>query len=293
MNTLNAILTVASLTLREALRRRVVLAGLLFGLAFLAFFAFGLSEIWRVARSGQEGSSLGNEIGRTFENPQARGLAAETLVMLGLYAVNFLTVAMAVLLPVDTLSGEVQSGSIQTLVTKPTARHGIVLGKWLGHFGLIAAYLLLTAGGVLVIGWAVTGVSMNNIPAAAGLMILQAMVMLSVSIAGGSRLSTLANGVMCFGLFGLGMIGGWIEQIGVTINNDQARNIGIISSLLIPGDALWRMASSLLPSPLFRELPLGPFMNVSTPSTAMVVWAALYTLGAMFVAVRGFASRDL
>src|SRR5437899_11421297 len=77
------------------------------------------------------------------------GLCAFTLA--GLYAVNVLTVMSSVLLPVDTLSGEIQSGVIQTLAAKPIRRAEIVLGKWLGHWLVMAGYLALLAGGVLAI----------------------------------------------------------------------------------------------------------------------------------------------
>jgi ABC-type transport system involved in multi-copper enzyme maturation permease subunit len=68
------------------------------------------------------------------------------MVMAGMYAVNFLTVMMAVLTSVDTLSGEIASGTIHTLVSKPVRRWEILFGKWLGSRH--AAGLPLMAGGM-------------------------------------------------------------------------------------------------------------------------------------------------
>jgi hypothetical protein len=42
--------------------------------------------------------------------------------------VTFLSVAMGALLGADTLSGEIISGTIQTIVTKPVRRSDVVLG---------------------------------------------------------------------------------------------------------------------------------------------------------------------
>ncbi|MCQ3971583.1 ABC transporter permease subunit, partial [Klebsiella pneumoniae] len=52
------------------------------------------------------------------------------------FAANFLSVVLAVVLPVDTLSGEIDSGVIQTIAAKPVPRAEIVVGKWAGHLTL-------------------------------------------------------------------------------------------------------------------------------------------------------------
>ena len=66
---------------------------------------------------------------------------------------------LAVLLPVDTLSGEIASGVIETLASKPVRRSDIVLGKWVAYWSLTAAYLVLIAGGVVVSARAIAGFS--------------------------------------------------------------------------------------------------------------------------------------
>jgi ABC-type transport system involved in multi-copper enzyme maturation permease subunit len=67
------------------------------------------------------------------------------LLMAGLYAVTFLSVAMGALLAADTLAGEINSGSIQTIVAKPVRRSDVVFGKWLGFAGLLGLYAILMA----------------------------------------------------------------------------------------------------------------------------------------------------
>ena len=52
----------------------------------------------------------------------ARSEASNFLLMAGLYAVAFLSIAMGALLGADTLAGEINSGSIQTIITKPLRR---------------------------------------------------------------------------------------------------------------------------------------------------------------------------
>jgi hypothetical protein len=106
-------------------------------------------------------------------------------------------------------------------------------------------------------------------------------------------LSTLANGVLVFGLYGIAFLGGWIEQIGAFIPNQTAINIGILSSLIIPSEALWKRAAYEMQSPLVRALGFSPFSSSSVPSAAMIAYAGLYGLVALLLAIRQFHRRDL
>lgn len=292
---MNRMLTIALLTVQEARRRRVVLAGLIFGLGFLTVFVIGFGLIYRDLQLAPAARSIIPQgVGRNpATSAQTQAIFLEFVAMAGLYAVNFLTVMMAVLTPIDTLSGEIQSGAIQSLVTKPARRHDIVLGKWLGFWVLIAAYLLMMAGGVLLSVKLIGGLNVTNVPLGIGLMLLEATVMLSLSIAGGARLSTLANGVMGFGMFGLAFIGGWIEQIGTLVGNATAENVGVITSLFAPSEAMWRLAAYNMQSPLLRELSFTPFTSASVPSSAMIFWTLGYIVVVLAIGLRGFARRDL
>ena len=73
--------------------------------------------------------------------------------------------------------------------------------------------------------------------------------LLTLALAGGTRLSTLANGVTVFGLYGLAFVGGWMEQIGTLASNATARYIGIGASLLVPSESLWQLASHHMQPP--------------------------------------------
>lgn len=280
---MKGILTISQLTIHEALRKRVLLAALILGLAFLVLFALGFYFMNREVIMTQRGP----------ESVAERGLIYIFLTMAGLYAVNFLMVMMAALLPVDTLSGEIRSGAIQSLVTKPLRRAEIVLGKWLGFWVILAGYLFLMGGGVLVIARVVSQTTPPNIFIGIPLMLLEATFLLTLSIAGGTRLSTLANGVMVFGLFGLAFIGGWIEQIGALFQNETARYIGVIASLLVPSESLWQLAAYNMQPALMRDMNLTPFSLGSPPSNAMVVWAMGYTLIVLLWGLWSFRTRDL
>jgi Cu-processing system permease protein len=278
--------TIALLTFREASRRKILLAALLLGLLFLIVYGLGFHFITVEMEKNLSATELLqlNEI-RNF------------LLMAGMYVVNFLTAIMTVLTSVDTLSGEISTGTIHTIVSKPIRRWEVVMGKWLGFAGMISLYLLLMGGGVMGIIFLRSGYSAPHPMRALGLIWLNDVVLLSVSLLGGARLSTLANGVLVFGMYGIAFIGGWIEQIG-SFFRDQATsqvavNIGIITSLLMPSEALWKRAAHELQSPLTAVLGVSPFSAGSYPSLAMIFYALLYIALAIVLAIRQFNGRDL
>lgn len=278
--------TIARLTFLEAARRKILLAALLLGLLFLIIYGLGFHFLLVETEK-----SVGNN--NLLQLNEIRNF----LLMAGMFVVNFLTSIMIVLTSVDTLSGEISSGTIQTLASKPIRRWEIVMGKWLGFAGMLTLYLLLMGGGVMVIVFLRTGYTAPHPLRALELIWLNALVLLSFSILGGTTLSTLANGVLVFGLYGIAFLGGWIEQIGSFLPNQAAShtavNIGIITSLIMPSEALWKRAAHELQSPLVAALGFSPFSSAYYPSLLMVAYAVLYTVITLTLAVLLFNQRDL
>jgi len=271
----------AQLTIREAQRRRILWVALLMGIGFLTVFGVGFHYVMLELEMFSDGGTM---------NTAAGGLLA-----IGLYATSLLVTVMTVLVSVTTISGEIDTHTIETLLTKPVRRWEVVLGKWLAFMLLLALYLLLLAGGLMLFVYLRSGITLQNVPAGLGLMLLQGLIVLSVTILGGTRLSTLANGVLAFMLFGIAFLGSWIEQIGALFQNETAVDIGIITSLLLPNEVLWRRAVTLF-LPEMADSPVmsaGPFVVISQPSPAMVWYALFYTAVLLLLALFSFSRRDL
>lgn len=277
---------IARLTFHEARRSRILLAALLLSLVFLAIYGIGFNFIQREIGAGNfEGG--GPDVIQRSE-------IYNFFTMAGLYVVNFLTVMMTVLTSVATISGEISSGTIQTLVTKPVRRWEIVFGKWLGYVLMITMYLALLAGGVLLIVNLIVNYTPPNAWRGLAFMWLTAVLLLSVSFLGGSALSTLTNGVLVFGLYGIAFVGGWIEQFGFFLDNQTAVNVGIVSSLILPTEALWKRVAFEMQSPLASALGgVSPFSSGSVPSMMMMGYAVLYSVVTLMAAIWVFGKRDL
>jgi Cu-processing system permease protein len=276
---MNTIKTITWLTFHEARRRRMVLAALVMGGLFLLLYGLGVALIDKNLQEEQN-SAIQMRFGYNL------------LLIAGLYVVHFLTVMLAIFASVDTIAGEIATHTIQTLVTKPVHRWQIVLGKWLGYSAMLLLYLGLLGGGIFLVMYVVVGYTPPNPLAGLLLLMLEALVLLSLSMLGGTRLSTLTNGVLLFMLYGVAFIGAWVEQIGALLQSHAAVNVGIVTSLLMPVEALWRRASFLMQPPIMSGIPT-PFSGTSPPSQAMVIYAALYAAAALGLAMRVFSRRDL
>ncbi|MFZ5909022.1 MAG: ABC transporter permease [Chloroflexota bacterium] len=275
--------TLARMTYREALRRRIVLTGLALGLCFLVVFSLGFYFIY---------ASFYISPDRTIYRI-ARSEATNMLLLAGLYAVSFLSLAMGALLGADTLAGEIASGTIQTIASKPVRRAEIVLGKWLGFAALLALYSLLMSGGTALSVFAQTGYAVPNLLAGIALIYLESLLIMTVSLAFSSAIPALAAGGVVFGLYGLAFIGGWIEQFGALLDNQTAVKIGIVTSLIIPSEAIWRRASFEMQSPLAGVWGMSPFGAASVPSAAMILYAVVYLVMALGAAINTFQNRDI
>ena len=270
----------AGVTFREAARKKMLWMALVAGAGFLLLFGTALHFQAKAFTSQSMSPLLRREI-------------SSGMLTMGLYAVDLLAVLMTILTAVDTLSGEIASGTIQAVATKPIPRWQVLVGKWLGFLGMLTAYIAIMAGGVNVVTFVITGVTGHHLVRSLLLIWMESIVLLSVTFAFATYFSTLTSGVLALGLHGLAFLGGWIEQFGSITQTQSAVNVGVIASVLMPSEALWRRAAFEMQSPLANAMRISPFSTLSVPSTAMVVYAAFYLGVALFVAIRRFSQRDL
>ena len=270
----------AGVTFREAARRKIAWAALLAGGAFLVLFATGMHF-------------QAEDLERYKVPPFIRYQVQSSVLQVGFYAVDVLAVLLAVLTSVDTLSGEIASGTIHAIATKPVSRWEILVGKWIGFACMVAVYVALMFAGVATVGRVVAGIATPRVLLGGTLVYLECLIVLTMTFACGTWFSTLTNGVVVIGLHGLAFIGGWIEQIGTFANSPRLVMVGIVSSLLMPSEAVWHRASFEMQSSFARTLQFTPFSNVSAPSVVMIGYAIVYMAIAFAIAVYHFHERDL
>src|SRR5579883_17889 len=271
---------IASITFREAARKKILWTALILGIGFLMVFGAGLYYQLGDLRAGNM-------------PPFLRYQVLSATLMIGLYTVDLLAVVMAIFTSADTISGEIASGTIHAIATKPIARWQVLIGKWIGFVSMLAIFVALLFGGTLAVGYWVAKVALQN-PIRGGLLVyLECLVVLTATFLMGTWFSTLMNGVIVLGLHGLAFLGGWLEQMSGFAQGSGLVTLGVASSLIMPTEAIWRRAAFLMQPPLAGALQFSPFANISVPSEAMVAYADVYLLATLAVAIYHFQRRDL
>ena len=72
-----------------------------------------------------------------------------------------------------------------------------------------------------------------------------------------------------------------------------AIKVGIVASLIIPSETLWRRAAFEMQTPLSSVLGMSPFTTISVPSPLMIAYTMMYLLLALWIAIRVFQKRDI
>jgi Cu-processing system permease protein len=294
-----SVLVVARWTVLEARRRRLVLAGVVLSVAFVALFAVGFALLYASQeRAGADPGALGGALEAREEL-----LAMSTiLVVLGLYGVQFLAALLGLFLGVASVSPEIDSGALHAVLARPLSRLQYLLGRFLALAGLLAAYVVLMSAALLLVARVVAGYQPGDASRVVALMVLEVLILLAVSLLGSTVLPTLANGVVMLALFGLAWLGGIIGFVStIPPGNELMANLGTAVSLLLPADAVWRGASFHLLPPSFLALSsfangeeVGlPFGSTSPMTGAMLAWALAYPVACLALAVAAFRRRDL
>lgn len=213
--------------------------------------------------------------------------------MVGLYTVDLLAVVVTTLTSVDTLSAEITSGTIQAIATKPLARWEILMGKWFGFVAMIGAYVAIVFSGTIAEGYWIGGVLTQHPIRGALLVFLECLIALSTTFMFSTRFSTLTSGVMVLGLLGVAFMGGWLEQMSGFVEGSRLAMVGIVTSLIMPSEAVWRRAAFEMESPLAGSLQFSPFADISIPSATMIGYAIIYLLVVLAIAMYHFHERDL
>lgn len=277
---MNGLLTMAGVTFVEAIRRKILRAALGAGAILLLIFAAALHLQVLEFR------------GRPM-SPFVRYQVESGMLMVGLYTCDLLAVVMTILTSIDTVAGEISSGTIYAIATKPLARWQIFLGKFTGFAAMVAIYVALTFAGTVLVARAITGVMPEHAMRGMVLIYLECLVALSLTFYFGVRYSTLTNGVIVLGLQAVAFMGGWLEQVSGFSQSADIVKLGIWSSVVMPGESLWRRAAFELQTPLAGSLSFSPFANVSIPSGAAVGYGLLYFGVVLGLAAREFNRRDL
>jgi ABC-type transport system involved in multi-copper enzyme maturation permease subunit len=280
-------LIIAQHVLLESVRRRVFVVVVLLSLAFLALFTFATVEVFdRIQNLGAGRGTL-----------DTRGLASVTLVGLGMFSTLFLGTVLAVFLTLGAVRGDAERGLLQPLVVRPISRAELLLGRFAGAGSVCAAYVVVLYGAVIVIVRASGGHWPDRLLGPAAALAGGVVILVALSLLGSVLLSSVANGIAMFMVFGAGLVAGLMNTIASALNSPSLQTIAHDISLALPFAALYQAGLHALAANQtgFTGLlvNLGPFGSGRAGGPGLDVWALVYLLAIGACALLGFARRDL
>jgi ABC-type transport system involved in multi-copper enzyme maturation permease subunit len=279
------VLVIARLTLREAMRRKLVAAFLVITAAMVSLSAWGFYRLshTRSITSGDVHLAL----------PQA--------FILFMFMFSFVLALSASAIASPAVSAEIESGVLQTVVTRPIRRSDVLAGKWIGLAVLLAGYaIVVVALEVAVVDW-VSGFMPPNPVAVAIYLFAEGAVLLTLVLLISTRLSTIATGVVGVALFGAAWLAGVVGALGASFNISALRTVGQIARFVLPTDGLWHGAIYYLEPSSFIVRRLSdeagsagnPFFATAPPSWEYLLWAGIWFVVVLGLGLLSFDRREL
>jgi ABC-type transport system involved in multi-copper enzyme maturation permease subunit len=281
--TARTVLTIAALTLREAARRRVLLALAGLTIVLLALSAWGFSRI-----DAEFGGLTSGE---------AR-LVASIVLNLVMFGLSLIAALGTAFLAGPTLAGETESGIALAVLARPIRRSAVLVGKWLGLLAFGTGFVAVAGFTQLLIVRATVGYWAPRPLTGLVLLAAQTAVLLTLGLLLSTVISPMASGIVAVGLFGATWIAGVVGSVGEALDNASVARIGTISRMLLPTDGLWRGAMNAFQDPsLLLQAGSGagesPFLSVSPLTTVYLAWVGVWVAVVLTLAAVAFQRRDL
>lgn len=278
--------TIVGYGLREALRRKVFVVVLVLTLGFLGLFWLGNHYAFRDLGHVQPPVGI-----------DARSFAGAFIFGLAMFATLFLGVVLAIFLTLGVVRGDAERGLLQPLIVRPVGRSTLLFARWLGAVAVCAPYV----GAVYVASMLITGLTghwwpdhkiVPGLELAGGVAVVAA-----ISLLGSVFLSSTANGIAVFMVFGAGLVAGLLGTIGHALSSHTLERAAKIAAWLLPFEALYqdglREITANTTGLTGFLLELGPFGGAYTGGAWLRLWALAYLAIVALLAAVGFYRKDL
>jgi Cu-processing system permease protein len=277
---------VAAFALRESVRRRVFVVVALLTVVFLALYGLGT---WQAYKSV--------DVGELDNGVELKIVAGAILLGLSMFATLFLGAILAVFLTLGAVRGDAERGLLQPLLVRPLSRGTFLLGRFAAAASVCVVYVIAVFLASVVIthafgGWWPDRVILPALELAAGVAVLVAL-----SLAGSIVLSSTANGIAVFMLFGAGLTAGLLGEIGEALDSHTLSTVAKTTSWALPFEALYQEALAAITRDTvgFTRLAidLGPFGGARTFGALLGPYTLAYTGAIAALALWRFRARDL
>ncbi len=282
-------IVIARLTVRELVRRRIVWILAALSILSVALVAWGLDRLVDLAR--QEGST----------EVEIRIGVSQVLILIA-FMFSFVLAMTAAFVGAPAVGGDLESGVAWAILARPLRRADVLLGRWLGSAVVVIGNAALSGALAIAAATLVAGYGPPDPVLALAFLVGEALVLLTLTLALGSVLPSIAAGAIAVVAFGLGWMAGVMAGVAAALGVAGLGTVAEVSRWLLPTDGLWRGVVYGLEPPLVVLIAAGrapeladanPFYAAAPPPLPFVVWSIAWIAIVLTVATWAFERRDL
>jgi Cu-processing system permease protein len=284
---LDAAWAVVGFALAESLRRRVFVIVIVLTVLFLALYGVGAHFAFEQA----------NQL-RAFDTEvDDLTVTGSTVLGLAMFGTLFLGAVLAIFLTIGVVRGDAESGLLQPLVVRPLGRGTMLAARFAGAAAASAVYVLAVYAVAVILTQVLGDWSPDHV-LAPGLALAFAVVILSaLSVLVSVFVTSTAQGIAVFMLFGAGLVAGLLGQIGDALGSHALERIAEVASYAVPFEALYQQSLYLLTSDhaglTGALVQLGPFGGAHQAGGWLALYSFAYVATVVALAIVAFARRDL
>lgn len=268
----------ARFTLRETIRSRTMIIGLVISLLYLAIIPMLSSPSSSTAVVGD--LQMESEAGKDFLNFALGGL-------------NFIGMTMAILTTLGAIYTEIERGTIYSIVTKPVHRWQVVAGKWAGHAMLMGGYVLVMGLALwmsVVVG---SGTFVWSFFPSIALICLNVITMVTITLMFSTFVPVIANAIFVFIIFIFSSNLRIVNAVSEASDNFIVDAVAAVLRLLLPVSEVSGLASGLLETRSAQALANQAETAVFEPRGWSFAYEIIYIGVLVLIAALIFRRKDL
>ncbi|MEA2607855.1 MAG: type transport system permease protein [Chloroflexota bacterium] len=282
-------IVIARLTIQELVRRRVIWVLAALTVVSVILVGLGLDRLVSLARDGGT-AELEIRIG-----------VSQVLILIA-FMFSFVLAMTAAFVGAPAIGGDLESGVALAILARPLRRAEFLIGRWLGSALVVVAYTAASALLAMGAAAAVSGYAPPDPILAVAFLSAQALVLLTLTLALGSVLPSIAAGAIAVVGFGLGWLAGVLAGVATAFGVGLLGQVAEASRWIFPSDGLWRGVIFGLEPPFVVLLAAGrvprfadanPFYAAAPPPLPFVVWSIVWIVLVLGAASWWFRRRDL
>ena len=282
-------IVIARLTVRELVRRRVIWVLMALSVLSVLLVGWGLERLVTLARED------------AVPDFQIQVGVSQILILIA-FMFSFVLAMTAAFVGAPAIGGDLESGIAHAVLARPIRRSEVLVGRWLGCAAVVVAYTVVSGLSAIGVARLVSGYAPPEPLLAVGFLSGQALVLLTLTLALGSVLPTMAAGAIAVVGFGLGWMAGVMAGVASALGIELLGQIAEVSRWLLPSDGLWRGVIYGLEPPLVVLIAAGevaelananPFYAPAPPALPFVIWSIVWMGLVLGLAAWRFERRDL